>query len=120
MTAGILMDVGDIEAATVLIVLRGESAQADEAPFDSASAADFAIGLKAYSKAFFKRSDVKLLMQKKNLAEMQMVKYSTYSREFLVFCFYRISANPLDNNDEFHCCAVTLSQNVDISGQKSK
>lgn len=106
MTDGIPIDDGDIDAAAVLNILRLESAQADEAPCESAPAADFASGLQAYSKVFFKRSEVKLLMKKKNLAEKQMVKYSTYSREFLVFSFYRISANPLDDNDK--CTALLL------------
>ena len=72
-----------------------------------------------YSRRFFKRKDVKQIFNKKDEYGNRIIKHPTYSKEFLVWCFWS-SGDTADDDDNECTDTKNIPGNFGPAGQGCK
>ena len=111
------VDDPDSETANALLQLREQSSNLDP----SADQSLFPARFQSFVKAFFKRKDVKELMKKTNLADKKVIKYPTYSKEYIAYHFFSKGGicRSTKRLRPLHGYDVKIPQDLDFSGKKS-
>ena len=121
---GMLSGLHDEEDEEAAEALRDLSIRANRAQNAKRSSAELdANEMFDYSKAFFKRKDVKDIVQRKDEYGNRIIKYLSYSKEFFVWNFWKVGADPNDNDDDCTDSLISylkalVSNGKDADGKK--